>query len=308
MSRLFHFGALLAAALVLAPLLGAQSGSSPNAARIQHVLVRGNGTAMEVEILTSGTPVTPDTQAITGPDRIVVDFPGALPAAELRALEVNRGALMRVRAGLFVNNPPITRIVLDLGQPQSYRVSTVKNAVVIKLGQAGVADGPGQNPARTKVAQATSRTANPVRVASSGSHSPEKQVAPAARLQNALLTASTNGATAEVSVAISRTPVPPLPAVVAEAPPPRVTVSYANGMLSIRADKSNLAEVLFEVQRQTQADIAIPAGAEQEQVITNLGPAPAQDVLAALLNGSHYNFIFMGDAATLERVILTRKE
>ena len=87
-----------------------------------------------------------------------------------------------------------------------------------------------------------------------------------------------------------------------------MTVSYANGMLSIRADKSNLAEVLFEVQRQTRAEIAIPAGAEQEQVITNLGPAPAQDVLAALLNGSHYNFIFMGDAATLERVILTRKE
>jgi hypothetical protein len=307
MSRLFHFGTLLAA-LVLLPLASAQSGSSPNAARVQHVLVRGNGAAMEVEILTSGTPVTPDTQAITGPDRIVVDFPGALPAAELRALEVNRGALMRVRAGLFLKNPPTTRIVLDLAQPQSYIVSAVKNAVVIKLGQAGVANDPGQNPARTKVAQANSRPANPVRVASSAPHSPEKQAAPAPRLQTALLTAGTSSPAAEVSVAISRTPVPPLPAIAAEAPPPRVTVSYANGMLSIRADKSNLAEVLFEVQRQTQAEIAIPAGAEQEQVITNLGPAPAQDVLAALLNGSHYNFIFMGDAASLERVILTRKE
>ncbi len=298
----------MAAALVLAPPAGAQSGSSPNGARIQHVLVRGNGAAMEVEILTSGTPVAPDTQAITGPDRIVVDFPGALPAAELRALEVNRGALKRVRAGLFVNNPPTTRIVLDLVQPQSYKISTARNAVVIKLGQAGVADDPGQNPARTKAAQANSRPANPVRVASSGPHGPEKQGALTARLQNALLATGTNGAAAEVSVAISRTPVPPPPAVVAEAPPPHVTVSYANGMLSIRADKSNLAEVLFEVQRQTQAEIAIPAGAEQEQVITNLGPAPAQEVLAALLNGSHYNFIFMGDAATLERVILTRKE
>ena len=192
MSRLFHFGALLAAALVLAPLASAQSGSSPNAARIQHVVVRGNGDAMEVEVLTSGTPVAPDTQAITGPDRIVVDFPGTLPAAELRALEVNRGALKRVRAGLFSNNPPTTRIVLDLAQPQSYIVSAVKNAVVIKLGQAGVADGRGQNPARTKVAQVNSRPANPVRVANSGPHSPEKQAAPAARLQNALLTAGTN--------------------------------------------------------------------------------------------------------------------
>jgi len=58
---------------------------SSNGARVQHVIVRGSGSAMEVEIQTSGAPVAPDAQAITGPDRIVVDFPGALPAAELRA-------------------------------------------------------------------------------------------------------------------------------------------------------------------------------------------------------------------------------
>ncbi len=91
---------------------------------------------MEVEIQTSGNPLAPDTQAIAGPDRIVVDFPGALPAAELHALEVNRGALKRIRAGLFFNDPPITRIVLDLAEPQSYRISTMPNAVVIKLGEA----------------------------------------------------------------------------------------------------------------------------------------------------------------------------
>jgi len=31
-------------------------------------------------------------------------------------------------------------------------------------------------------------------------------------------------------------------------------------------------------------------------------------VLAALLNGSAYNFIFVGDELTLERVILTRRD
>ena len=79
---------------------------------------------MEVEIQTSGAPVAPDTQTLTGPDRIVVDFPGALPAAELRALKVNRGALKGVRTGLFFDNPPITRIVLDLAEPQSYQISS----------------------------------------------------------------------------------------------------------------------------------------------------------------------------------------
>src|SRR6202158_5341827 len=93
MTRWSYVGALLA----VAALSSAQT-SAPTNARVEHVVVRGTGAAMEVEIETSGGPVAPDTQAITGPDRIVVDFPGALPAAELRALKVNLGALKIGRA------------------------------------------------------------------------------------------------------------------------------------------------------------------------------------------------------------------
>ena len=85
-------------------------------------------------------------------------------------------------------------------------------------------------------------------------------------------------------------------------------MTFENGRLRIHADKATLAQVLFEVQRQTQAEIAIPAGAEQEQVVADLGPAPARDVLAALLNGSAYNFVFVGTELTLEQVILTRRD
>src|ERR1017187_6833448 len=119
MLRLYYFGALLGVVAILSAPICAQTPAA-SGARVQHVVVRATGDAMEVEIQTSGAPVAPNTQAITGPDRIVVDFPGALPAADLRALQVNRGALQRVRAGLFFNNPPITRVVLDLAQPQSY--------------------------------------------------------------------------------------------------------------------------------------------------------------------------------------------
>jgi len=89
---------------------------------------------------------------------------------------------------------------------------------------------------------------------------------------------------------------------------PVVSVAFANGMLSIHAERATLAQVLFEVQRQTQADIAIPAGAEQEEIIADLGPASARDVLMSLLNGSNYNFIFVGSQERLERVILTRRD
>ena len=292
MSRLSYVGALLAVAALLSAPISAQTSapkSAANRARVQHVVVRGSDNAMEVEIQTSGAPVAPDTQAITGPDRIVVDFPGALPAAELRALKVNRGALKGIRAGLFFDNPPITRIVLDLVEPQSYQISTTQNAIVVKLGPVSAA--------RAK--------------------SPEVPAAPAAKLRNASLAAGslaarTNVAAARVSPAVSNTTAPPVPAAVSAAPPPPpkplVTVTFENGMLRIRAEKATLAEVLFEVQRQTQAEIAIPAGAEQEQVIADLGPAPARDVLGSLLNGSPYNFIFVGNELSLERVILTRRD
>src|ERR1700675_570518 len=132
-----YVGALLTVAVLLSAPISAQT-SAPASARVEHVVVRGTGAAMEVEIQTSGALVAPDTQTITGPDRIVVDFPGALPAAELRALKVNLGALKGVRSGLFFSNPPITRIVLDLVEPQSYQISTTQisksqNAIVVKL-------------------------------------------------------------------------------------------------------------------------------------------------------------------------------
>jgi hypothetical protein len=245
---------------------------------------------MEVEIQTSGAPVAPDAQAITGPDRIVVDFPGALPAAELRALKVNRGALKGIRAGLFFDNPPITRIVLDLVEPQSYRISTIQDAIVVKLSPA-----------------------NPGPVSAAGAESPDVPAARAAKLRNATLATGTPAAGAKVapasvSAAVATAAAPLVPAVSAAPPKALVTVTFENGMLRIRAEKATLSQVLFEVQRQTQAEIAIPAGAEQEEVVADLGPAPARDVLAALLNGSAYNFIFVGNELTLERVILTRRD
>ncbi|HYW38167.1 MAG TPA: AMIN domain-containing protein [Terriglobales bacterium] len=285
MPRFSYVGALLAVASLWPTPISAQKSApngTENSARVQHVIVRGSGAAMEVEIQTSGAQVAPDTQAITGPDRIVVDFPGALPAAELRALKVNRGALKGIRSGLFFANPPITRIVLDLVEPQSYRISTIQNAIVVKLG--------------------------PVTAARAGS--PDGSAASAAKLRNASLAAGTNVAVPRVSTAVSKATALRLPAAVSVAPPPKplVTVTFENGMLRIRAEKATLAQVLFEVQRQTQAEIAVPAGAEQEEVFADLGPAPARDVLAALLNGSPYNFIFVGNELALERVLLTRRD
>ncbi len=131
MPSLSYFGALLAVGTLLAGPIAAQDRSF-----VRNVAVRGGGTAIEIEIHTSGAAGFPNTEAITAPDRIVVDFPGALPASELHALNVNRGPLKSIRSGLFFNDPPITRIVLDLREPQSYRILPIPNGVVVRLGPA----------------------------------------------------------------------------------------------------------------------------------------------------------------------------
>jgi hypothetical protein len=241
MTRLSRYALLLA--------MGTLPVSAQSPARVQHVAVFGSGSAIEVEIQSSGT-VAPQSQMIAGPDRIVVDFPGTLPAAELRNMKVNRGALKTIRAGLFSTNPPVTRVVLDLAEPQAYQIFSVRNVVMLKVG--------------------------PVKSAG-------------AKITDAALT----------SVSSETSPASP--------PKPPVDVTFQNGLLRIHTERATLSQVLFEVQRQTGAEIAIPAGAEGEEIAVELGPAPAREVLAALLNGSRYNFIFVGNnrGRTLQKAILS---
>jgi hypothetical protein len=102
-------------------------------------------------------------------------------------------------------------------------------------------------------------------------------------------------------------PVPqvPLDAIPAVAP----DVSYQGGLLTIVAPNSTLGDILRGVRKHTSADIEIPATAT-ERVVTRLGPAPAREVMAELLNGSRFNYILLGspaDANALVRVVLVAK-
>ncbi len=101
--------------------------------------------------------------------------------------------------------------------------------------------------------------------------------------------------------------------VAAPAPPaakPPLEVLFQGGLLSISSNQASLSQILFAVHQRTGAEIAIPAGAEQEKVVTDLGPAPASEVLARLLNGSQFNYLILSsstDPAALDRVILSAR-
>jgi len=84
-------------------------------------------------------------------------------------------------------------------------------------------------------------------------------------------------------------------------------VSYQNGQLSIVAPNSTLGDILQAVKSKTGASIEIPPGAD-ERVVSRFGPGPARDVLAALLNGTHFNYVMIGSDAnptSVAHVILT---
>lgn len=101
------------------------------------------------------------------------------------------------------------------------------------------------------------------------------------------------------------------PAQITPPPPaPKVDVEFQNGLLSIVANKATLAEIFDEIHRKTGAQVTIPPAAQQEQVVANIPPGPARDVLAALLNGSAFNFVMIGSDSQpgqLKSVILSPK-
>jgi hypothetical protein len=106
-------------------------------------------------------------------------------------------------------------------------------------------------------------------------------------------------------------PPPPSPATptLAQMPATAPQVAYRDGALTIVAQNSTVGDILRAVQTQTGAAIEMPGNAP-ERVVGHFGPGPARDVLAELLNGSHFNYVMLGSAANptvLERVILTSK-
>jgi hypothetical protein len=229
---------------------------------IRQLKILGSKDSVEIEVDASDR-IIPQAQVLTGPDRLVLDFPNAVPAAELRSRSIYVGAVKDVRAGLFRSNPPTTRVVIDLDNPEPYQLFPAGRTVMIKMGAA---------------------------VASGNSPSVDPWREPAVQTL-----VSSNVPAAQPSA-------PPDP------PKPSLEVQFVNGLLSIKADRVTLAEILQAVQRRTGADISLAPGADQEKVVSDLGPAPAQEVLAHLLHGSKFNFLILNaasDPKKLDRVILT---
>src|SRR5579863_10175807 len=125
-----QLGLLLSSVLALGlPVASLAQATLPSVRRV-HVLDSKNAIEIEVE---ASDRLAPQTQVLTGPDRLVVDFPNALPGNAVRNQVVNRGEVKSVRVGLFQSTPPITRVVVDLKTAQSFQVFPYGRTVMIKV-------------------------------------------------------------------------------------------------------------------------------------------------------------------------------
>jgi hypothetical protein len=247
---------------------------SVNPTSIRQVKILEGKNAVEIEVQASDR-LAPKTQVLTAPDRLVLDFPNASPGTLLRAVSAGRGEVKDVRAGLLQATPPVTRLVVDLKSAQSFQVFPYGRNLIIKVSNAQAA-----------TAKAAAKPAN-TRDDSDGFEDfpPQQPTRPGLVVANYVAGAE-------------RVRIEPKP----------LEVFFRDGLLTIKANKANLSEVLFAVQQRTGAEIAIPSGAEQEQVVGDIGPAPAPAVLASLLNGSKFNYLVVSaanDPRQLDRVILT---
>ncbi len=88
-------------------------------------------------------------------------------------------------------------------------------------------------------------------------------------------------------------------------------VSYQAGQLTIESNNATLAQVLRSVQAKTGASFEIPASANSDRVVAQLGPGQPRDVLATLLNGSKFNYIILGtpnQPGSVQKLILTPRQ
>jgi hypothetical protein len=112
-------------------IAGVKKAATP-VARVNQVAVTPASGGMEVEI-TSTRTVPLRSQVVTTPDRLILDFPGALPGSDLHDQSINRGQVKGIRVSLFAQNPPVTRVVIDLKSGQPYRIYPSGKTVIIKL-------------------------------------------------------------------------------------------------------------------------------------------------------------------------------
>jgi len=102
-------------------------------------------------------------------------------------------------------------------------------------------------------------------------------------------------------------PVPQVPQRPEQMAPVPAKVLFQNGLLTVQAPNSTLGDIFNGIR--SRAGIQFEGGqGAGDRVALTIGPAPADEVLRALLTGSRFDYVILGDPNNpdlVQRVILT---
>jgi len=261
-----------AAKATAAPVAKADTADAP--ASIRKIAVSHGPSGLEVAIhgVTSAKAMK-----LTGPDRIVLDFANAVPATNTKNIMVNSAELKDIRVGQFQNDPPVTRVVLDMKSAAEYELVPGNGMLTIKFHGAG-SDGNAAAAQPTKPTETASAQANPA-PAQESSAPVQAEAKPAYMMP--------------ISASTTPKPVETKPAVVAAAAPPAVFVEADKKPEAPAPDPTiraaEAASTMAKSTKKDQSDPLPPASATmQPKPAVNMALEQQQQAAAAKPSGPRY--------------------
>jgi len=116
-----------------------------------------DGSALEI---LSTKPLVPAIQAISNPDRLVIDLPNARLDTPEKRISVQAHQISAIRADQFQQNPPIARLVVDLLAPRAFTWDAAGNRLLVHLGKSP--DEPTSSPFQAPAIPSLTPTRHPV--------------------------------------------------------------------------------------------------------------------------------------------------